>query len=162
MERSGIDCWILVGREYNEDPVMATMLPATWMHARRRTILVFLDSGGRRLALSRYAIGRGFPAGWDPLAEPDQWAALGTLLASEQPKRIAIDRSSIFALADGLTSTEYEALLAALPADLVGRLCPATDLAVGWLETRIPAEIEAFVALCSGPTGCLGRRCRRG
>ena len=40
MERAGIDCWVLVAREYNEDPVVATMLPATWLNARRRTILV--------------------------------------------------------------------------------------------------------------------------
>ena len=41
MYRTGIDMWVLISREYNEDPVMRTMLPATWLNARRRTILVF-------------------------------------------------------------------------------------------------------------------------
>ncbi len=41
MDRCGIDMWILISREYNEDPVLKTMLPATWLNARRRTILVF-------------------------------------------------------------------------------------------------------------------------
>ena len=41
MERENIDMWILISREYNEDPVMKTMLPSTWLSARRRTILVF-------------------------------------------------------------------------------------------------------------------------
>ena len=41
MDRSEIDMWILISREYNEDPVLKTMLPATWFNARRRTILVF-------------------------------------------------------------------------------------------------------------------------
>ncbi|HSG80035.1 MAG TPA: Xaa-Pro aminopeptidase, partial [Acidimicrobiia bacterium] len=40
MEREGIDAWVVAGREYNEDPVLATMLPATWLNARRRTILL--------------------------------------------------------------------------------------------------------------------------
>ena len=40
MERTGVDMWIIIAREYNEDPVLRTMLPATWLNARRRTILV--------------------------------------------------------------------------------------------------------------------------
>jgi hypothetical protein len=30
MEGAGIDCWILISREYAEDPVVQTMLPAKW------------------------------------------------------------------------------------------------------------------------------------
>jgi len=41
MDETGIDMWILISREYNEDPVLKTMLPATWLNARRRTILLF-------------------------------------------------------------------------------------------------------------------------
>ena len=40
MRREGIDCWIVAGREYAEDPVLRTMLPSTWMSARRRTVLI--------------------------------------------------------------------------------------------------------------------------
>ena len=40
MDRTEIDMWIIIAREYNEDPVLRTMLPATWINARRRTILV--------------------------------------------------------------------------------------------------------------------------
>ena len=36
MEREGIDMWVLMSREYNEDPVLKTMLPSTWISARRR------------------------------------------------------------------------------------------------------------------------------
>ena len=41
MDKASIDMWVLISREYNEDPVLKTMLPATWLNARRRTILVF-------------------------------------------------------------------------------------------------------------------------
>lgn len=54
------------------------MLPATWMSARRRTILVLHDPGGdtglERLAVARYDLGRLFEGVWDPAQEPDQWA----------------------------------------------------------------------------------------
>jgi len=62
MQRENIDMWIIIAREYNEDPVIQTMLPATWQSARRRTILVFSDNGKevQRLAVARYDIGNFF------------------------------------------------------------------------------------------------------
>ena len=41
MSKNGIDMWIIITREYNEDPIIKTLLPPTWLNARRRTILVF-------------------------------------------------------------------------------------------------------------------------
>ena len=46
MRREGLDMWVIISREYNEDPVLRTMLPSTWLSARRRTIIVFFDQGG--------------------------------------------------------------------------------------------------------------------
>ena len=40
MRREGIDMWLLISREYNEDPVLKTFLPSTWLSARRTTMLV--------------------------------------------------------------------------------------------------------------------------
>ena len=55
MDRSGIDMWIIISREYNEDPVMKTMLPSTWLSARRRTIMVFNKTadGLDKIAIAR-------------------------------------------------------------------------------------------------------------
>ena len=39
MRRNDIDLWLIISREYNEDPVIRTFLPATWMAARRTTSL---------------------------------------------------------------------------------------------------------------------------
>jgi Xaa-Pro aminopeptidase len=143
--------WILVAREFDEDPVVETMLPATWLRARRRTILVFHELGeGRgveRFSVSRYDVGGLFPGAWNPGEEPDQWKRLASLVNERDPDRIAIDRSSDLALADGLSSSEHEALRAALPERLRGRLVSAEKLAVGWLETRTPAELAAYPAI---------------
>ncbi|MCP3914466.1 MAG: aminopeptidase P family protein [bacterium] len=39
-------------------------------------------------------------------------------------------------------------LLAALPAELKGRVTATDALAIGWLETRIPEELEHYPTLC--------------
>ena len=44
MNKNKMDCWVLITREYNEDPIVKTMLPAEWLAARRRTILVFYNN----------------------------------------------------------------------------------------------------------------------
>ena len=43
MRREGIDMWVVVSREYNDDPVFRSMSPVTTYSSRRRTILVFFD-----------------------------------------------------------------------------------------------------------------------
>lgn len=152
MERSGIDAWVVAAREYNEDPVLSTMLPATWLAtARRRTILVFLRQGEdtTRLAVSRYAVGDAFPAAWDPEEEPDQWRRLAALLEEADPERIGVNTSPVFALADGISSSELDTFVGSLPDHLQERVAPATDAAIGWLETRLPEEADTLARACS-------------
>lgn len=148
MRDNQVDMWILIAREYLEDPVMTTMLDARSLRARRRTILVFFDPGGdrpiERLTVSRYGLGGLFAPSWDPTAQPDQWARLAELVAARNPRRIAINVSPRTAFADGLTQSQYAALVAALPTRFRGRLEPDDDLAVGWLETRIDEELALY------------------
>jgi Xaa-Pro aminopeptidase len=153
MDRARIDLWLVIGREYNEDPVLATLLPATWLSARRRTILVLhrSDDGVTPAAVSRYPVGQFLPA-WSadeapgPPTEESQWAAIRRIVQQADPRRIGIDVSESFALADGLSHTEHRLLTEAL-GPYADRLVPAEELAVGWLETRLPEEIRALHAL---------------
>jgi Xaa-Pro aminopeptidase len=153
MDRAGIDLWLVVGREYNEDPVLATLLPATWLSARRRTMLVLhrSDDGVTAVAVSRYPVGQFLPA-WSPddasgpSAEASQWAEVRRIVEQADPRRIGIDVSETFALADGLAHTEHRLLVEAL-GPYADRLVSAEDLVVGWLETRLPEEIRALHGL---------------
>ncbi|MGZ4508964.1 MAG: M24 family metallopeptidase [Blastococcus sp.] len=153
MDRAGIDLWLVIGREYNEDPVLATLLPATWLSARRRTILALhrSDDGVTPAAVSRYPVGQFLPA-WSPdeaagrPAEESQWTAVRRIVEQADPRRIGIDVSASFALADGLSHTEHGLLTDAL-GPYADRLVPAEELAIGWLETRLPEEIAALHAL---------------
>ena len=138
LSETGIDCWVLIGREYAEDPVLASMLPAEWLTARRRTILVL--TAERRVAVARYAVGDLFESAWDPSIEPDQWAALAALLETIDATRIAIGTSDVQAHADGLTATQRDALMSSLPPALSDRVVSGGTLGIRWLETRLPEE----------------------
>ncbi len=148
MRDNGIDMWVLVAREYMEDPVVSTMLNATSLRARRRTILVFFDPGEgqplERLTVSRYDLGDFFKSAWVPEDGDDQWQRLGEIVAERNPEKIAVNVSSVSAFADGLTSSQYTDLYASLAPQYQQRIVSGFDLAVGWLETRIPAEMEYY------------------
>lgn len=149
MRENGIDLWVLIAREYNEDPVVATMLPADWLRtARRRTILVFHDPGDgapvERLAVSRYSVGRFFESAWDPEAQPDQWRRLREIIVERDPERIGVNVSPDFALADGLAGSEMNMLQSAMPREFRSRQVSAEKLAIGWLETRTEPEMAVY------------------
>lgn len=151
MERADLDVWVVTGREYGEGPVLRTMLPATWLSARRRTVLVFRrgTSSIDRRAVSRYEVEGLFRAAWDPESQPDQWARVVELVGEADPRRIGIDTSSVLAHADGITASEHHALFAALPDWLRSRLVPAEVAATTWLETRLPDEVQIMREACA-------------
>ncbi|APG60007.1 M24 family metallopeptidase [Christiangramia salexigens] len=148
MDRTGIDMWIVISREYNEDPVLKTMLPSTWLNARRRTILVFYRNTSEntieKLAVARYSIGDNIKSAWNPEKQPNQWEALVDIIEKRDPKRIGLNISENFGIADGLVKTDYDELIKALPEDYKSRITSAEDLAVGWIETRTMKEMLLY------------------
>ena len=150
MRREGVDMWILISREYNEDPVMKTILPSTWLAARRRTIMVFYDNGETldKIAIARYSVGRLLKGEWNVDVYPDQWEALMNIIAEKNPKQIALNYSSNYGLADGLVKSEYESFMSYLPTKHHNKVMSAERLAVAWLETRSELELEIYPMIC--------------
>ncbi len=157
MRKEGIDMWILISREYNEDPVMKTMLPAVWLSARRRTIMVFFDKGTppegekqgiERWAIARYDVGNLLKGEWDLNTNPDQWDALMKTIKDRNPKKIGLNFSKNYAHADGLTFTEQQEFMSKLPAEFQNRVVSASNLAVNWLETRTEREMAIYQQIC--------------
>ncbi|MBX7540185.1 M24 family metallopeptidase [Qipengyuania sphaerica] len=148
MREQGIDMWLLMSREYFEEPVLATMLDAESFHARRRTILIFFDPGvGRpveRLTVSRYGLADLFEPSWEPDDQPDQWRAVADIIAARDPAKIAINFSDATRFGDGMTLSQYRALTDALPDHLEDRIVTGETLAVRWLETRTPRELALY------------------
>jgi Xaa-Pro aminopeptidase len=159
MEETDVDCWILVSREYADDPVVMSMLPATWLSSRRRTILVFARDGEEthRFSISRYRIDDLFESRWDPTRQPDQWQALAEAVREFDPATIALNRSASFAHADGLTASEHDALVGALGSQMSDRLVSGENLAVSWLECRLPEERAIGEEACRIAHGLLRR-----
>lgn len=153
MDETGIDLWILISREYNEDPVLRTMLPATWLNARRRTILLFYRDKAKntieKLAVARYDVGKNISSAWDKEKQPDQWKRLMQLIEERKPEKIGLNYSDDFNIADGLDKTDYEAFMSYLPKPYHAKVTTAEQLAVRWIETRTPREMVIYSKLVS-------------
>ncbi len=150
MRREGIDMWVVISREYNEDPVIKTLLPATWMAARRTTMLVVFDKGREMeyLAVARYDVGKVFKRAWSPEEQPDQWARLGQLIADRNPKKIAVNKAANWSHADGLSANDHEKLISVLTKPLQSKVVSAEKLTVAWLETRSSKEMAIYPQIC--------------
>ena len=157
MRAAGIDMWLVLCREYAEDPVFFTLAPEPVNAARRTTMLVFFDRGPEkgveRLTVSRYPLGELYEPAWEGGDVDEQWRRLAEVVAERRPRKIAIDVSRHWAVADGLSAGLHERLVEALGPALVSRLVSAEALVVRWLETRTPEELASYphiVALARG------------
>jgi len=148
MDDTEIDMWVVISREYNEDPVIKTMLPATWLNARRRTILLFYRDSAKgtidKLAVARYNVGKSIVSAWDKEKEPNQWKRLMQLIEERNPKKIGLNFSKDHNIADGLDKTDYDEFMANLPKKYQSKVVSAEQLAVRWIETRTPREMVIY------------------
>ncbi|MBO6798074.1 M24 family metallopeptidase [Maricaulis sp.] len=148
MRENNVSMWLLMAREYFEEPVIESMLDARSMAARRRTILIFFDPGEgqpiERLTVSRYGLAGLFEPSWDPAEQPDQWRAVADIIAARDPASIAINYSDLSAFGDGMTLSQYRLMMAALPERFHDRITSGETLAVRWLETRTPREMALY------------------
>ena len=148
MDETGIDMWVIITREYNEDPVIKTLLPPTWLNARRRTILAFhYDKKSKdleKVAIARYSFGKNIPSIWNKEEEPNQMKALVKFIEEKNPEKIGLNYSDHFALADGIVKTDYELFLDNLPSKLSKKVVSAEELAIRWIETRTEKEMIIY------------------
>ena len=148
MEETGIDMWVIITREYNEDPIIKTLLPPTWLNARRRTILAFYydkdEKNLEKVAIARYSFGKNIPSIWNKDEEPDQMKALVKFIEEKNPNKIGLNYSDHFALADGIVKTDYELLLDNMSNSLSKKVVSAEELAVRWIETRTEKEMTIY------------------
>ena len=168
MRKHGIDLWVVPMREYNEDPVFTALVSPETFAARRRTIYIFFDKCAQtaapaasacveRIALGGSSQGGVFEArrsvkkaagdvGRGQQAElwgDEQWQALKSVLEERNPRIIGINRSTVFAFSDGLSSGELEGMTATLGNTWTARFKNAEALPLELVAARLPEE-EAF------------------
>jgi len=148
MQETGIDLWLVINREYAEDPVYFSLAPEPTFAARRTTMLVFFDPGdGRdleRLTVNRYPLGDLYEAVWEGGDLDEQWNRLGEIVRERDPKTIGINVSRDWPVADGLTAGLRDRLADAVGPELASRFVSAENLVIRWLETRTDSELQRY------------------
>jgi hypothetical protein len=150
MRETGIDLWLVINREYVEDPLYLTLVPEPVFHARRLSMLVFYDRGPgegkgvERLTVSRYPMEGFYNAAWRGGTAESQWKRLAEIIAERNPKKIGINTSKEWSFGDGLSSGLRDSLMDALGPSLKDRVTSADRLCVRWLETRTPLERDLY------------------
>ena len=172
MRKHGFDMWVVPMREYNEDPIFTALTSPETFAARRRTIYVFFDTcaaGGtppsapcvQRIALGGTSQGGVFEArrsvqqaagdvGRGRQAElwgDEQWQVLKTVIEERNPRVIGINRSTVFAFSDGLSSGELQGMSAALGEKWTSRFKNAEGLPLELIASRLPEEETFYVRL---------------
>lgn len=153
MRKYGVDMWLVVSREYNEDPVFYSMVSPTMFAARRRTIYVFFDRGPEK-GVERLALGGGSQGGlYEVYRDPDsgielfgdaQWLLLKKLIDQKNPKKIAINISHTHAFSDGLSAGEREQLEEAIGAENRKKLVRSEGLALDFVSLRVPDMLPLY------------------
>lgn len=168
MRRHGIDMWVVPMREYNEDPVFKALVAPETFAARRRTIYVFFDTCAapkttpsaacvERLALGGTSQGGIFetrastrpvvaaPGGRQAeLWGDEQWQLLRQVIEERKPRVIGINRSTVFAFSDGLSSGELQGMTEALGPEWTSKFRDAEGLPLELLAFRTPDESAFF------------------
>ncbi len=146
MRQEGIDMWLVICREGNEDPAFFSLVPFTSLYASRTSMLIFSDRGAEgveRLTISRYGIGGFYRSVWEP-EKVEQWTRLAQVIKERNPKTIGIDVMDDDSYGDGLTWSLRQKLVASLGPEYAARLKSAGRLAVRWLERRSAEELEVY------------------
>ena len=148
MEESGIECWLIACREYNEDPIMKFITPSHYPTARRLSIFLFYhkDDVTKYISVSRPDpdLAKYYERDYDVKNE-SQMQALERVLRKLDPKNIAIDvTEKDYAYTDGLSHSLYEMFKKELPDDLTERFVSADELGILYLEKRTPTELKYY------------------
>jgi hypothetical protein len=156
MRERGVDAWIVIAREYNEDPTFASLSAPTTMAARRTTILAFFDREalGTGQGIERLALGGGSQNGlFEVYRDPEvegrelygeaQWGLLKKVLDERNPKRIAINESRHHAFADGLSSGLRRRLDETIGPH-AAKLESAEGLAIDYIYQRLPEMLPRY------------------
>lgn len=167
MRKHSVAMWLVVCREYNEDPVFFSMVAPTTFAARRRTIYVFFDRGEEkgveRLALGGSSQGGLYTVYRDPEVESrelwgqGQWALLRKLVEERNPATIAVNISRNHAFSDGLSAGEREALEDALGPKWVSRFVRAENLALEYVSVRVPDMLPRYRTMMATVHNLIGR-----
>ncbi|MEQ9105071.1 MAG: M24 family metallopeptidase [Rhodothermales bacterium] len=156
MERHGMDAWMIICRENNNDPLARHV--GCENAGGTAAFLLFRQagegSGSTENTSSLYSVAVS-PAGESTaLAEKNMldevvsigrgvglWGEVAAQFERFNPAVIGINTGGS-PIADGLSHTQYESMMAGLPAMWTSRMTSAEPLVRTWLSVKLPAEVD--------------------
>ena len=143
LKEQGVDMWLVICREYNEDPVYKSLTPSLVKTASRLSCLAFsIDKDG-----NYEAINLGRPNGrLSPYyshgytTKENQYDVIARVIQEKNPKKVAVNISDVSGQADGLSKCIWDNLYERLG----DRLVADGSMAIRWLETRTEKELELY------------------
>ena len=157
MREEGVDMWVVINFEYDEDPIYMTLVPEPIMSARRLSILVFHDSddGFKKLTANWHGSGSAGRMYENIFTDRSkganhQFTILADYIREHDPQQIAINYSphyeyvDEFAHGNGLSAFHKDLLEQALDSKYLDRLVSGEILCMRWYETRSPRELSLY------------------
>lgn len=146
MAKTGVDAWMVICRENNNDPMAAHVgcenaggTAAFLFFAEGDGVQsVAISPSGEATALAEKAI-------MDEVVEIGRgvgvWGEVEQQFERFNPERIAINTGQS-PIADGLSHTQHEALVATIDDRWVARMTSAEPLIMAWLAVKTPEEVD--------------------
>lgn len=157
LREEGVDMWVVINFEYDEDPVYMTLVPEPIMSARRLSILIFHDreDGFKKLTANWHGSGSAGRMYENIFTDQSkgansQFTVLADYIAEHDPKTIAIDYAphydylDDFSHGNGLSAFHLDLLEQALDGKYRDRLVSGEPIARRWYETRSPRELSLY------------------
>jgi Xaa-Pro aminopeptidase len=154
MRKAGLDCWIIMSREFNKDFVLEYIEDNREnTPGGHRNAYIFFDEGSK---LHKILLGTHLPRGsklWDEMTsyhsgQGDSGPSLAPILRETieklDPKKIGVNQSRTVPMCDGLTVEMKKFLVDAIGPEYAKRLVSAEDMVVDFLDTRLPEEMPYF------------------
>ncbi|RKH09365.1 aminopeptidase P family protein [Corallococcus praedator] len=147
MARAGVDAWVVLCRENDNDPLAAHV---GGENAGGTAAFLFLRDGDALRSVALSPVGEATAlkdmAVVDEVVPVDRGADVLALVAARlvkaKPAKVAINSSERMSIADGLSATQRAKLEAALTPALRKRLVSSEDLVSEWLSVKLPEEVD--------------------
>lgn len=147
LKNAKADMWIVASKEYHEDLVFGALTPASYLTARRITMMVFVrkDNDILRFSLSLpdHDLNEYYPQYWN-FGKEEQMDALNRLLDEYNPQNIAVNISEDFTYADGLSYGLYQTLLKEVKEPYKDRFMVDPMIPIKIMEIRTPKELSLY------------------
>ncbi|QOR36109.1 M24 family metallopeptidase [Clostridium sp. 'deep sea'] len=159
MKEQNVDTWLIISREYNDDPALKSLLPLPMVNGDEGLIMpttkgfMFLVFHlNKENKLSAVMIGGPSFTTIEPYKNGDykgcnEWQSLVKYLSKKNIHRLALNYSQHFSHTDSLKLTEYNLLKKHLPKSTFNKIVSSEQLCLRWLEYRNKNEIEIYPEL---------------